>query len=113
MDCLFCKIVKKEIPAQIIFEDKDIIAFRDIAPQAPVHVLIIPKKHIPGLNDTNALDTALLGRIQLVARELAVKEKISGDGYRLVLNSGSNAGQAVAHLHYHLMGGRKFNWPPG
>jgi histidine triad (HIT) family protein len=113
MDCLFCKIIKKEIPAQLIFEDKDIIAFRDIAPQATVHILIIPKKHIPGLNDISALDEAVLGRIQFIAKELAIKEKISEDGYRLVLNTGRNGGQAVAHLHYHLLGGRKFTWPPG
>jgi len=113
MDCLFCKIAKKEIPAQMIFEDKDVIAFRDIAPQAPAHILIIPKKHIPGLNDITVPDEALLGRIQSIAKELAIKEKISEGGFRLVLNTGSNAGQAVAHLHYHLMGGRKFKWPPG
>lgn len=113
MDCLFCRIAKKDIPAQVVFEDKDIIAFRDIAPQAPVHILIIPKKHIPGMNDITAQDTALLGQIQSVAKDIAKQENISADGYRLVLNCGKNGGQAVAHLHYHLLGGRKFIWPPG
>lgn len=113
MDCLFCKIAKKEIPSNTVFENKDIMAFRDISPQAPVHILIIPKKHIPGLNDIAVEDEALLGQIQALAKELAAKEKISEDGYRLVTNCGRNAGQAVAHLHYHLLGGRKFKWPPG
>ena len=113
MDCLFCKIAKKEIPSQIVFENKDIVAFRDIAPQAPVHILIIPRKHIPGMNEITLQDGGLLSQIQLVARELAKKENISEDGYRLVANCGSNAGQAVLHLHYHLLGGRKFTWPPG
>lgn len=113
MDCLFCKIAGKEIPAQIVFENKDIVAFRDIAPQAPVHILIITKKHIPGLNDVTVQDAALIGQIQYVAKELAKTENISEDGYRLVLNCGKNAGQAVAHIHYHLLGGRKFKWPPG
>lgn len=113
MDCLFCKIAKKEIPAQIVFENKDVVAFKDIAPQAPVHILIISKKHIPSMNDIAVQDAALLGQIQCLAKELAVKENISGDGYRLVLNCGRNGGQAVGHLHYHLLGGRKFIWPPG
>jgi len=113
VDCLFCKIGKKEIPTQLLFENKDVIAFRDIAPQAPVHILIIPKRHIPGMNDVSVEDEAVLGQIQTIARELAAKEKISGDGYRLVMNCGKNGGQAVSHLHYHLLGGRKFNWPPG
>jgi histidine triad (HIT) family protein len=105
--------VAKEIPAQIVFENKDIVAFRDIAPQSPVHILIIPKKHIPGLNDITVQDAGLLSQVQFVARDLAKKENISEDGYRLVLNCGKNAGQAVSHIHYHLLGGRKFSWPPG
>jgi histidine triad (HIT) family protein len=113
MDCLFCKIAGKEIPAQIIFENNDIVAFRDIAPQAPVHILIIPKKHIPDLNGITLKDSAVLGEIQYIAKELAAKENLSADGYRLVMNCGRNAGQAVAHVHYHLLGGRKFKWPPG
>ena len=111
--CLFCRIVRREIPATIIYESDDILAFRDINPQAPVHVLILPKRHITSLNDVTPGDNELLGSIQNVARELARKEKVSGDGYRVVVNCGPNAGQAVAHLHYHLLGGRKFTWPPG
>jgi histidine triad (HIT) family protein len=112
-DCIFCKIVRREIPAKIVFENEHILAFRDVSPQAPVHILIIPKKHIPGLNDISAEEEKLLGEIQLVAKELAAKEKVSVQGYRLVVNCGPDAGQAVAHLHYHLVGGRKFTWPPG
>jgi len=113
MDCLFCKIAEKTIPAQIIFENDKILAFRDISPKAPVHVLIIPRKHIPGMNDITPADVVLLGEIQTAAREIARSENISENGYRLVLNCGKDAGQAVAHLHYHLLGGRKFGWPPG
>jgi histidine triad (HIT) family protein len=112
-DCLFCKIVNKQIPCSIVFEDKEILAFRDINPQAPVHILIITKKHIPGLNEIGESDNQVLGHIQNTARELAKKEGLSKDGYRLVLNCGPNAGQAVGHIHYHLLGGRKFAWPPG
>jgi histidine triad (HIT) family protein len=113
MDCLFCKIANKEIPAQIVFEDEDIMAFRDIAPQAPVHILIVTKKHFSGLNDFTGNDSDLLGRVMDRARQLAKKENVSEDGYRVVLNCGKNAGQAVAHVHWHLLGGRKFSWPPG
>jgi len=113
MNCLFCKIVNKEIPSKIVFENERILAFRDVNPQAPVHILIIPKKHISGLNEITPEDNNLLGEIQNVARELAQKENINHDGYRLVVNCGPAAGQAVAHLHYHLLGGRKLSWPPG
>jgi histidine triad (HIT) family protein len=113
MECLFCRIVKREIPATIVFENERILAFRDISPQAPAHILIIPKRHIAGLNDITAQDNELLGEMQNVARELAEREKISKEGYRVVINCGANAGQAVAHLHLHLLGGRAFSWPPG
>jgi histidine triad (HIT) family protein len=113
MSCLFCKIAKKEIPAEIVFENERILAFRDINPQAPVHILIIPKRHIPGLNDITQSDSVLLGEMANIARELAKKENIDEAGYRLVVNCGPNAGQAVAHLHFHLLGGRVFSWPPG
>lgn len=113
MGCLFCKIINKEIKSSIVFENDKILAFKDINPQSPVHILIIPKKHIPGLNDVSAGDETLLGEIQLTANLLAKREEISGDGYRIVVNCGPYAGQAVEHLHYHLMGGRKFSWPPG
>lgn len=113
MDCIFCKIIAKQIPSKIVFENDEVLAFRDITPQAPVHILIIPKKHIDGLNDVTPQDAAVLASIQLIARDIAAQEHISADGYRLVVNCGSNAGQAVAHLHVHLLGGRKFSWPPG
>ncbi len=113
MSCIFCRIVKKELNSSLIFENERIVAFRDVNPQAPVHILIIPKKHIAGLNDITPEDNLVLGEIQNIARELAKKENIDGDGYRLVVNCGSAAGQAVAHLHYHLLGGRTFSWPPG
>ena len=110
--CLFCKIVAGTIPAQIVFNDDDMLAFRDIHPQAPVHILIIPKKHISGIGEVMDADTVLLGKLAVVARTLAEKEKLSS-GYRLVVNNGPDAGQAVAHLHFHLLGGRMFSWPPG
>lgn len=113
MNCLFCKIVNREIPADIVYENERILAFRDIHPQAPVHILIIPKKHIAGLNDITPADNALLGEMLIVARELAAKENISVEGYRVNINCGPNAGQAVAHIHFHLLGGRAFSWPPG
>jgi len=113
MDCLFCRIAKREIPADIVFENERVLAFRDIQPQAPVHLLIIPKRHIAGLNDITKADDQLLGEMLNVARELAKKEGVSTDGYRVAINCGANAGQAVAHLHYHVLGGRKFTWPPG
>jgi histidine triad (HIT) family protein len=112
-DCVFCKIADKKIPAKIVFENERILAFSDVNPQAPVHILVIPKKHIPGLNDASNDDEKLLGEIQLVIKQLAGSNKLSGDGYRVVLNCGRMAGQAVDHIHYHLLGGRKFTWPPG
>jgi histidine triad (HIT) family protein len=112
-DCIFCKIAEGKIPSKPVFENERIIAFNDINPQAPVHILVIPKKHIPGLNDVSKNDEKLLGEIQSVIRGLANANKISEDGYRVILNSGKMAGQAVEHIHYHLLGGRIFSWPPG
>jgi len=111
-DCLFCKIVANEIPTKKIYEDDKVLAFGDINPQAPVHILIIPKKHIAGLDDVREEDCALLGHIQLVASKLAEDNNLF-DGYRLVNNCGIDGGQTVRHLHYHLLGGRTFGWPPG
>ncbi len=110
-DCLFCRIVRKEIPAKLVAEDDYSLAFRDINPQAPVHVLVIPKEHVPSLNE--ASDAAMLGRLSLMAAEIARAEGISGDGYRTVLNTNSAAGQTVFHIHLHLLGGRVMHWPPG
>lgn len=113
MDCIFCKIAKKEIPSKIVFENDRVLAFRDINPGAPVHVLVIPKKHISGIDAAKDEDAGLLGELQRAARDIARAEGVEKSGYRLVVNSGPDAGQAVAHLHLHLLGGRKFKWPPG
>ena len=110
-DCLFCKIGKKEIPSKLVYEDADIFAFEDIQPQAPSHVLICPRKHLVSLSDATAEDTAMLGKLQLVAAKLAGERKLTA-GYRTVLNNGRGAGQSVFHLHLHLLGGRDFRWPP-
>jgi histidine triad (HIT) family protein len=113
MACIFCKIINKEIPGGIVFENEDMLAFRDINPQAPKHIVVIPKKHIPSLNDISDEDSRLLGKIQHLVGEIAVREGIAKQGYRLVLNCGPDGGQTVEHLHYHLLGGRKLLWPPG
>ena len=110
-DCLFCKIVRKEIPAKIVAESPECVAFRDINPQAPTHVLVIPREHVASLNE--ATDAAMIGRLALFAAEIAKREGISEDGYRTVINTNAGAGQTVFHVHLHLLGGRKFRWPPG
>lgn len=112
-DCLFCKIIEKKIPAKIAYEDDQVMAFHDINPQAPLHLLIIPKKHIASINDLQDRDSAVIGYLHLVAKKLAIEYKIEKAGFRLVINNGANAGQAVDHLHLHILGGRKFQWPPG
>jgi histidine triad (HIT) family protein len=111
-DCLFCKIGRKEIPAKLVYEDQEIFAFEDIHPQAPSHTLICPRKHLVSLADASAEDAAMLGRLQLLAAQLARERKLT-DGYRTVINNGRGAGQSVFHLHLHLLGGRDFRWPPG
>lgn len=107
MDCIFCRIVAGEIPADIVYQDKALLAFRDIHPQAPTHILIIPKSHIASLADITAKHQALMGRIILLARDLAAKEGISDGGYRLSVSTGADGGQLVPHVHFHLLGGRK------
>ena len=109
--CLFCRIVRREIPAKVIHEDEHTVAFRDIDPKAPTHVLVIPKEHVPSLNE--ATDAAQIGRLMLVAAQIAKAEGIADEGYRTVVNSGANAGQTVFHVHLHLLGGRRLSWPPG
>jgi len=111
-DCLFCKIAAKQIPSKVVFEDDEVFAFEDIGPQAPTHVLIIPRRHFASLNEATPEDQAVLGKLQLVAADLARKLKLAG-GYRTVVNTGEGAGQSVFHLHLHLLGGRSFRWPPG
>ena len=109
MDCVFCRIVAGEIPADIAYQDKALLAFRDIHPQAPTHILIIPKSHIASLADITAKHQALMGRIILLARDLAEKEGISDGGYRLSVSTGADGGQLVPHVHFHLLGGRKLS----
>ena len=109
--CLFCRIVRGEIPAKIVRQDEHTVAFRDIDPKAPTHVLVIPKTHVPSLNE--ATDAEMLGRLMLVARSIAEAEGLLTDGYRTVVNTGANAGQTVHHIHLHLLGGRHLSWPPG
>ena len=111
MDTIFGKIIRKEIPADVIFESETVLAFRDVNPQAPVHVLIIPKVATANLDQTN--DNTILGELLGVARQLAKELNISESGYRIVINNGASAGQSVFHLHLHLLGGRDFSWPPG
>lgn len=113
MDCLFCKIVRGEIPAKIIYRDDLVVGFDDINPQAPQHKLIIPQKHINTLNDLNSEDNELMGYMVQTAKMLAKELNIAEDGYRLVMNCNSGAGQTVFHVHIHLLGGRRFIWPPG
>ena len=111
-DCLFCRILRNEIPAKKIYEDEHTFAFEDINPQAPTHVLIIPKRHVRGLNEATPEDAELIGRCHLAAAHIARQRGIE-DGYRTVLNVGPQAGQSVFHLHVHLLGGRSLHWPPG
>jgi histidine triad (HIT) family protein len=109
--CLFCRIVRREIPATIVWEDEHSLAFRDIDPKAPTHVLVVPKTHVASLNE--ATDAAMLGRLSLAAAEIARAEGLAERGYRTVINCGREAGQTVFHVHLHLLGGRALKWPPG
>ena len=110
-DCLFCRIVKKEIPAAIVAENGHCVAFRDVNPQAPTHVLVIPRQHLASLNDVK--DATLLGQMQLMAAQIAKTEGLAERGYRTVINTNADAGQTVFHIHLHLLGGRSMKWPPG
>jgi histidine triad (HIT) family protein len=112
-DCIFCKIVNKDIPAELIFEDEQIVAFNDINPQAPIHILIIPKEHFASLNDIPEEKKELLSHILLRARQIAQNIGIEENGYRIVLNTARDSGQEVFHIHFHLLGGRRMTWPPG
>ncbi len=112
-DCLFCKIAHHKIPSQIVFEADEILAFEDITPQAPVHILLIPKKHFETVLDLKAEDSQLIGQLQLVAIKLAKEKGLSEKGFRLVYNCKQDGGQSVQHVHLHLLGGRKMTWPPG
>lgn len=112
-DCIFCKIVRGEIPCTKVYEDDAMLAFKDIEPQAPIHFLIIPKKHIKDLLSLSEEDCDLMAKVQQVVKKLALQEGLDEKGFRLVTNCGKAAGQSVFHLHFHLMGGRNFTWPAG
>ena len=112
-DCLFCKIASGEIPAKIVFKDDMVVAFEDIKPEAPTHVIIIPLKHIPTILDITAEDHELVGYMHTVANWIADERSLTEDGFRLVINCKRAAGQEIFHLHFHMLGGREFGWPPG
>lgn len=112
-NCIFCRIIARRAPGKIVFEDESLVAFEDANPQAPVHILIVPRQHIASLDETQAADQPLLGRLLGVAAQLAREREAASKGYRTVINNGAWAGQSVSHLHLHLLAGRVFRWPPG
>jgi len=112
-DCLFCKIAAGEMETDFVYQDKKVVVFKDLNPQAPVHLLIVPKKHISDLNNLQSEDNELIGHIYQVAKKMAAKYDVSDSGYRLVSNCGDDGGQTVYHIHFHLLGGRELQWPPG
>jgi histidine triad (HIT) family protein len=112
-ECLFCRIAAGEIPAKIVFNDEKVVAFEDIKPQAPIHIIIIPRKHIPTVLDLDEEDRELVGHMHLVANQIAAEKSLTQDGFRLVTNCKKSAGQEIFHLHIHMLGGRAFGWPPG
>ena len=112
-DCIFCRIAAGEIPAQVVWEDEDTLAFRDIDPRAPTHILVIPRKHIPSVSQMDAADAALMGKLFLGAQAVAAADGVAEAGFRMVMNNGAGAGQSVDHVHLHVLGGRPLAWPPG
>ncbi|CAN5424924.1 MAG: histidine triad nucleotide-binding protein [Pyrinomonadaceae bacterium] len=112
-DCIFCRVVAGEIPADVIYKDEQAVAFRDINPHAPIHALVIPREHIASLNDAGPADAATLGHLLQVAARVAAEQGLSESGFRTVINTGAGAGQSVFHLHLHILGGRRLSWPPG
>lgn len=112
-DSIFTRIIKREIPAKIVYEDEFVIAFEDISPQAPIHIVIVPKEQIPTINDISNDNAFIMGKIILVAKQIAFENEIAESGYRLVFNCNADGGQTVFHIHCHLLGGRKLNWPAG
>ena len=112
-ECLFCRIIQHQLPADIVAEDRDVVAFKDLHPQAPLHLLIVPTTHIPTLSDLTETTASVLANTVIVANRLAKQHGVSEDGYRLVVNCGVQGGQTVPHLHVHLLGGRPMRWPPG
>lgn len=107
MDCIFCKIINKEIPASVVYEDEEILAFKDINPQAPVHIIVIPKKHIEKITEIEEQDEAVIGKIYSVINKIATEQRIAEEGFRVIINCGENGGQEVKHIHFHLLGGTK------
>jgi histidine triad (HIT) family protein len=112
-DCIFCHIIERKASAKIVYEDETVVAFEDVRPQSPVHLLVITRKHMASLNEATAEDEKLLGHLLTVAAQLARERQLATKGYRTVINNGSWAGQSVSHLHVHVLGGRVFHWPPG
>ncbi|HEY4491034.1 MAG TPA: histidine triad nucleotide-binding protein [Acidobacteriota bacterium] len=112
-ECIFCKIIKREIPSKIVYEDEEVVGFEDVHPQAPTHILLVPRTHVATLNDVDAEHQSLLGALMLAGVAVAKDRKISSSGYRLVINTNRGAGQSVFHVHLHLLGGRSMAWPPG
>ena len=112
-NCIFCRIIDRQTRAKIVYEDESVVAFEDVNPQAPVHLLVVPRKHLPSLEEATPEDAPLLGRVFTVAAQLARERQLETRGYRTVINTGSWAGQSVDHLHVHVLGGRVFRWPPG
>lgn len=109
MDCIFCKIINKEIPSKIVYEDEEVLAFEDIAPQAPVHIVVIPKKHIEKITEIEKEDETLIGKIYSVINKIAREKQIAEEGFRVIINCGENGGQEVKHIHFHLLGGKKLS----
>ncbi len=112
-DCIFCKIVSGDIPGDIVYQNDDVLAFRDLNPQAPTHILVIPKRHIATINELQDADAELVGKMYLAAKEIARNEGIDEAGYRTIMNCNAGAGQTVFHIHLHVLGGRQMSWPPG
>ncbi len=112
-NCIFCKIVRSEMPATLLYEDSEIIAFRDIYPAAPTHIQVIPRQHIQSADDADETNAALFGKLIVVAAKIAKEQGFAGDGYRLITNVGTNGGQHVPHVHIHILAGRRLSWPPG
>ena len=113
MDCLFCKLARGEINSDIVYEDNEVIAFRDIYPQAPHHILVIPRRHIATINDADPEDATLIGKLTLTAQRVAKELGVATEGYRLVMNCNGHGGQTIFHVHLHLLAGRSMHWPPG
>ena len=112
-DCIFCRIISKDVPSKVVLETEQVVAFRDVNPQAPTHVLVVPKKHVARLSDLTESDAPLVASCLAAANQVAAQEKLVESGYRVVANCGSGAGQSVWHVHFHVLGGRAMSWPPG